>query len=100
MDNKKQFQLNESGQSAVEYLLLLVVVVSLSYAVFKNPKFEEFFGENSSFFTAMKNRMQYSYRHGLVGDTDNSSYTGAHDTYFSSSEGLSRFIAPKDKYPK
>jgi len=98
MEFKKQSILNEKGQSAVEYLLLLVVVTSLSYAVFKNPKFKEFFGQDSSFFAAMRDRMQYSYRHGLVGFEDNSSYTGIHDTY--ATGGSTRFIAPVARYPQ
>jgi Flp pilus assembly pilin Flp len=101
LEDKNKFILNEDGQSAVEYILLLVVVVSLTLSVFKNPKFKEFFGEDSYFFTAMKMRMQYSYQHGLVGETDTttSTYTGNHDTYFNSATGKTRFIAPVSKYP-
>ena len=82
MENKKLSILNSSsGQSTVEYILVLLVVVSLGYTVFKSKAFEELFGENSSLFAALKVRIEYSYRHGLSGSTDNSNYTNSHDSY-------------------
>ena len=94
----RNFQ-NELGQSLVEYILLLVVVASLSLVVFKNPKFKSFFGEDSDFFTIIRSRMEYSYRHGSEGSTDESNYTNQHDTYKKSNAAISRFFSPEASYP-
>ncbi|MCF8058240.1 MAG: hypothetical protein K9K67_03025 [Bacteriovoracaceae bacterium] len=65
MGNKKiiNFLKNQKGQSTVEYVLLLVVVVSVFLTVFNSRKFQAFFGEDSDFFTAIAQKMKQDYRY-------------------------------------
>lgn len=90
---------NQKGQSVVEYLLLMGVLVSLGLVVFKSPFFKDVLGPDSNVFKSMKKFMTYSYRHarpGLEGNADLSG--GGHDSWVDGSK--TRFFAPKDEYPK
>ena len=99
-DRSIQILRNSDGQSVVEYILLLLVIVSLSLTIYNNPRFREFLGPNSEFFTAVKDNVQYSYRHGLQGFQDNTSYNGTnHPTYFNDDQGQTRFFIPRERYP-
>lgn len=92
-------KLNNKGQSVVEYLLLMGVLVSLGLVVFKHPKFQDILGPDSNVFRGMKKFMTYSYRHARPGTDGNADLTGAsHDSFMGG--GRSRFFAPKEKYPK
>ncbi|MBT3585283.1 MAG: hypothetical protein HN509_10270 [Halobacteriovoraceae bacterium] len=89
---------SEAGQSVVEYVLLLVVVTSLAFTVFNSAAWKKFMGKDSGFFAQMRQKMQYSYRHGLEGFDDTSNFV-KHDTYFNPAEGTSRFFLAKEPYP-
>lgn len=97
MDKTKLLLLNENGQSAVEYILMLVVVVGLSFSVIKSRAFQDFLGSESPFFTAMILRIEYSYRHGREGDSNNLGYTN-HDTFYDPNGNKSRFFSAKEPY--
>ncbi|MEE2670557.1 MAG: hypothetical protein VYA54_02540 [Bdellovibrionota bacterium] len=68
MDNFWRFNLNVKGQSTVEYILVLAVVISMSLLVFRSNGFKNLFGENGRFSDVYKRQMEYSYRHGRPGD--------------------------------
>ena len=99
---------NNIGQSAVEYILLLAVISSLSYTFYNNKKFKSFLAGKDGMFATMKKGISYSYRYGVEYSQDVAgSYdekmqfeytTNAHDTYFK--EGNSRFFTGADAYPK
>jgi hypothetical protein len=99
---------NNIGQSAVEYILLLAVISSLSYTVYNNKKFKSFLAGKDGMFAAMKKGISYSYRYGLeysqevAGSYDEKMQyeytTNAHDTYFK--DGSSRFFTGVEAYPK
>lgn len=94
--NQNIFNLNQKGQSTVEYILLFVVVASLVNFVVKSQLFVDLLGENGQFAQTYKRRIEYSYRHGLGGDTPFSTpnySSGTHDSY------NSRFFGPTDAYP-
>jgi cystathionine beta-lyase/cystathionine gamma-synthase len=97
--SKRHF-LSASGQSAVEYVLLLFVVVSLGLAVFNSRPFKELFGPNSSAFEAVRKRMEYNYRYTQDGreDTLGSEYSGFHDSYVNG--GSTHFFSPQSAYPE
>ena len=59
---------NDKGQSTVEYILLLAVVTSLFFTVFRSEMFQKFFGENSSFFQTIAERIAMNYRYATVVD--------------------------------
>jgi len=90
------FKLNQKGQSAVEYILLFAVVISLASFVFKSDAFTSLFGENGKFADVYKRELEYSYRHGLAGRvrfTTPDYQTGTHDSY------NGRFFGSKNAYP-
>jgi hypothetical protein len=91
---------NESGQSMVEYIMLLGVVLILTFSVIQSKRFKDFFGDQSPVLNALRSRMMYSYRHGTFGDEDNTDYNSAqHDTYKVPGENNSRFFSSLEVYP-
>lgn len=98
MEDQRKFDLlNQAGQSTVEYILLMVVLMTMGLAFFKSNAFENFFGPNSGVFTAIARKMEFSYRYGHNGieDTYGENYTSeGHEAYFNNEEGKSRFFAP------
>ena len=99
---------NNLGQTAVEYILLLAVISSLSYTFYNNKRFKNFLAGKDGMFASMKKGISYSYRYGLEYTQDVAGVydekmgfeykTNAHDTYFQ--EGKSRFFTGADAYPK
>ena len=96
------FKTLEKGQSTLEYLLLMFVVVVLCIALFKSDAFKQFMGKDSDRFKAIIARMEYSYRHGrdsLTEKDDLSTFIN-HPTFYNKEENKSRFFSPKSKYPQ
>ncbi len=92
---------NDKGQSIVEYIMLMGVVLVLVLTVIKNEKFQEIMGPNSTIVNGMRDSMMYSYRHGRPGlsSLDNSTYSGNHDTYTNGDGSGSRFFSNDEPYP-
>ncbi len=98
---EKRYSLLENGQTMVEYILLLAVVMSLVVAMYKSKYFKNFFGETGQFATAFKAEMEFSYRNAYGARIPGQplKYTDAkHPSY--SGPGASRFFTPKDTYPQ
>ena len=107
----KSFDLRElrknSGQGVVEYILLLAVITSISYAFYNNKKFKNLIKGNDGMFATMKKGMSYSYRYGRDYKSDISFeekmdfdyQTNKHDTYFNPDDGHSRFFSGNLPYP-
>ena len=91
--------LNQRGQTTIEYVLLLAVIIGLASTVFRSRLFQEVFGADSDFIAALIVRMEYAYRHGRMGGEDNRNYQ-QHPTFYNREEGKSRFFAPAEAYPK
>jgi hypothetical protein len=99
---------NNLGQTAVEYILLLAVISSLSYTFYNNKRFKSFIAGKEGMFAVMKKGISYSYRYGLEYKQDISfeekmefDYTNkSHDTFFSSKENQSHFFGGSEIYPK
>lgn len=97
---------NNKGQSVVEYILLLSVIVSISYIIYHNRRFQAFARGDAGFFASMKKGISYSYRYGRDVNTasnyDNQMnfeyQSSGHDTYFNSQEGQSRFFMGLKEY--
>ncbi|TDJ05741.1 MAG: hypothetical protein E2O68_06065 [Deltaproteobacteria bacterium] len=92
------------GQSALEYILLLMVVVSLSMTVFKSDAFKNFMGPDSVYFETLRKRFEYTYRYGsppITGteEGDSNAYSSRHDSYYNSTRGQTRFFTPAEPYP-
>lgn len=91
----------EGGQSTIEYVLLLSVVMLLVAVVLRSPLFADLLGEDSSFFKILKDRMEYSYRYTHAGVRADSGVENIvdpkqHDSY--AKNGLSRFAGAVDEY--
>lgn len=93
---------NNKGQSAVEYIMLLAVVGVLGVSIFQNDRFRKFFGSDSEFFSEMRYRIEYSYRHGREGKSsdDTSSYANFHELFYNKDDGISRFFSGDSEYPE
>lgn len=94
-------QLNQKGQSVVEYILLLAVITALGYTMYSNPRFKQFFGERG-FFEAMRSRISFAYRYGYEGNgSENFEYnSNKHPTYLNEESNASRFFSPVEDYGK
>lgn len=100
--------ISQSGQSIVEYILLLAVLSSLGYTVFNNKRFKDFLKGKDGMFATMKTGMGYSYRYGLeynssIEAEEKASYEYAdnkHDTYLNPTLNESRFFTGTEAYPK
>ncbi|MGB0453616.1 MAG: hypothetical protein ACPGJV_07855 [Bacteriovoracaceae bacterium] len=106
--NKVFRDLNSNlGQSVIEYILLLLIIVSAINLVFKSDQFRSFFGNDSQFFRMIATKIQYGYRHGTMEDSqtresDRYDYNGIHESYCKSpcNGQNSRFFLPLEKYPR
>jgi hypothetical protein len=93
--------IKELGQSTVEYILLLSVIVGIAAAVFKSRYFQMYFGSGNKFAENVRQEIEYSYRHGLSGRKpfEEPNYSSSrHDTFLKGGE--TRFFSAKDKYPQ
>ena len=101
MGRNKDILAREEGQSMVEYLLLITVVVSLAMAIFKSDLYVKFMGANSPYFITMKNYFEYTYRFGSEGTQINPTYNTYTDTnplYIDDVGSQSRFFLPSEEY--
>ncbi|OFZ25094.1 MAG: hypothetical protein A2381_14250 [Bdellovibrionales bacterium RIFOXYB1_FULL_37_110] len=91
-----------TGQSTVEYLLLFAVMAAITMSILGSDKFKQIMGKDSEFFVALKNYMEYSYRHGAPGSRDISVTRtgGVHELYFNVEKGGTHFFTPLEEYPK
>ncbi|ATH06543.1 hypothetical protein BIY24_00870 [Halobacteriovorax marinus] len=104
MDNKsKNILLEERGQSAVEYIMLLAVISLITFSIVNSNKFKDFMGEDSGFFAGLRSQLEYSYRHGYLNseaDRSDDNYSGPHETYYDIDDGRTRFFTGGEQYPR
>ena len=100
--NRESFKniLKQVGQSTVEYVLLLLVVVTLAYTVFNSRAFKGLLGEDSKFFEAVFKKIAYAYRHGRADDEEDRLDLTRHNTFYNKQENRSRFFSPAETYPR
>lgn len=93
---------NQDGQSVLEYLLLLIVIISLVAVVFRSDAFKSVFGSQSPVFDSLRDLTKFSYRHGHEGrDSDSvtdNSYGSIHELYTDRETGGSRFFISIEAY--
>lgn len=93
--------LGSCGQSTVEYILLLAVVISLIYTITNLPAFKRLLGEGGTFAVAMKNQMEWNYRFASQGSEPFTTITypnAEHPAYFNKARGETHFIGPVEPY--
>ena len=113
MDNlwKRHFLRNTKGQSTVEYVLLLGVIVLLVLSVIRSKAFKDFLGDEGKIFVAYKDYMECSYhlpmpcdRLGKSGSTESevksliNGYKGTHPGYTPGAGTETRFFGPIVEY--
>jgi hypothetical protein len=96
----------EKGQTVVEYLLLMVVAISLVLTFYRSEAFRRLFGEQGFVGTQIKSQTEFSYRHAFSRNrpaTDiapNNKDGSSHPSYADLNEGGTRFFGPKGVYPQ
>lgn len=101
---------NERGQTVVEYILLLVVAISLVITFFNSEAFRRLFGSQGAVGQRIKKESEFSYRHAygvdyreggknIPSDIDrNNRDISSHPSYADPIHGGTRFFGPKDPY--
>jgi type II secretory pathway component PulJ len=94
---------SERGQSLVEYILLIAVVISLVLTLYQSAAFRRLFGTQGALGTRMKSQSEFSYRHAYMSrdnvDIDRANREGAiHPSYHDTVNGGTRFFGPKEPY--
>lgn len=96
---------SQRGQTVVEYILLLVVAVSLVLTFYKSAAFRRLFGEQGRIGQQIKSQTEFAYRHAYsrnrpAADIDKENKDGSnHPSYADINEGGTRFFGPKRGYP-
>ena len=98
MGNKKYIVL-EAGQSTVEYILLLAVVITIVNSVFNSDGFQNIFGGQGTFAKVYKEELEFSYRNAMKGRAQfqEPNYYDRHPSYVKGAE--TRFFSSKEVYP-
>lgn len=95
---------SERGQTMVEYILLLVVAVSLVLTFYNSKAFQRLFGERGEVAQNIKSESEFSYRHAFVRgkpdvDVPLQRDITEHPSYTNLNTGETRFFGPKQPYP-
>lgn len=101
---QRTFTSCQKGQSVVEYVMLLAVVVFLASLVLKSPIVKGYLGANGKAINFFKDYMEKGYAYGFP-YSPNYNYehdesTGLNPNYYNQSKGESRFFVPQESYPK
>lgn len=91
----------QRGQTLVEYLLLLFLVIGATFLLLRSPFFKQFTAQGEWVEQLMAS-IQFSYRHGLPGkviETYPANYNEANHRSFVSEQNETRFFGPADEYP-
>ncbi len=97
---------SQKGQTVVEYLLLLAVLVFISSMIFRTPVFKMWMGSDSPLFSELRRQMVYSYCNPMPPKADSAetcvhNYGTVIESYKADpgDEGGTRFFIPADQYP-
>ncbi|WPU65589.1 hypothetical protein [Peredibacter starrii] len=99
---------NQRGQTMVEYILLLAVVVSLVLTFYNSEAYRRLFGSQGKFGTKIKQDSEFAYRHAYLSKNQDGSIDPdvsigekditAHPSYYDIKNSGTRFFGPKDPY--
>lgn len=102
---KSKILKSESGQTAVEYILLLVVAISLVLTFYRSATYQRIFGENGQLGTQLKSENEFAYRHAFLRNRDpgpvpaSYSEVAEHPSYSNPGGGSkTRFFGPLSPY--
>lgn len=96
----------EKGQTVVEYILLLTVVVFMVTVVLKSGPMKKLLGPDAELLLRFKRINEYAYRHALSGPKGDEDYdptqvhsdVRTHPSYATEAR-KSRFFGPRKTYP-
>jgi Flp pilus assembly pilin Flp len=94
---------NEKGQTMVEYLLLIAVVISLVITFFRSDIFRKLFGPDGSVGQKIKEETEFAYRHAFIqnrppGPQPAEYNPAVHPSYHEPGKDT-RFFGPRSLYP-
>lgn len=99
---------NQQGQTAVEYILLLAVAVSLVLTFYNSEAYRKLFGSQGQVGLRIKRESEFSYRHAYGVDYESKQIPedipgtnkdiSIHPSYWDSKNGGSRFFGPQEPY--
>lgn len=95
---------NQSGQTMVEYILLLVVAISLVITFYNSEAYRRLFGEQGEIGQRIKQESEFSYRHAYSDETPGADPgitrdISVHPSYRDGQDGGTRFFGPRVPYP-
>ena len=82
-----KFLKNNKGQSVIEYVLLMAVVMALAFGVFNSQYFKDFFDSEGTFFSVLATRIQHTYRNALYVEENDLDYNSPHPSFYNSDTG-------------
>lgn len=99
--------MSQRGQSLVEYLMLMVVLTTISNSILRSDLMKNLLGPQGQLMSLFKANIEYSYRHALPysasesdpADEDYGNFTGRHQSY-NVNESETRFFVPEGAYPR
>jgi Flp pilus assembly pilin Flp len=101
---------SQRGQTMVEYILLLAVVISLVTTFYRSALYNRLFGKNGMIGETMKTKTEFAYRHAFATDRRNGGQTAdisktnrsinVHPSYVEPGAGITRFFTSSEAYPK
>ena len=100
---KSQILKSARGQTAVEYILLLAVAVSLALTFYRSATYQKIFGPNGELGNQLKVENEFGYRPAYLrnrppNDTEKpTSDASDHPSY--GENGRTRFFGPRNIYP-
>lgn len=91
---------NNRGQTVVEYILLLSVIMFIATTIFRGSDYGDFLG---SFGGLLKSQYAFSYRHGVKNGTLNEGHilyspAQSHPSYYNRGDDISRFFTGEERY--
>lgn len=93
---------SQQGQTMVEYILLLVVAVSLVLTFYNSKAFQRLFGEQGEVAQNIKSESEFSYRHAYGRNKPDVDVPIQRDVTehpsYSDLNGQTRFFGPRDPY--
>lgn len=92
--------INQTGQTTVEYILIISVVVVLIVSVFNSKLFQDNLGPEGKYLKEYKQQFEFAYRNAYPYDGEKGVYSNkTHPSYIKSGDNETRFFIPKVPYP-
>lgn len=92
---------NNSGQSTIEYVLLLAVVVTFMTTIWNSKVYKDFLGEDSEFFNGIAKKIEHNYQYSVTVPIDTTTAIPPPTNHPSFSSGANSlfFTHNGDTYP-